>query len=125
MCNNYKDGTVNREHILKLITTTLTFPIVFLLLAYFNENGVLSILNFFSYLLLAVVGSLIGAVYADYGHNWFFKNSFVAGFIPSIVLIMISVNMNLDSLIVLGDLCLILSCWTTSSEVTFIKNKTV
>lgn len=116
---------MNREDIIKLTTMALTFPIVFFLLAYFNENGTLSILSFLSYLLLAVVGACIGAVYAYYGHNWFFKNSFIAGFIPSIVLIFIAINMGLNNLLVLGDLCLIISCWTTAAEVAFIKNKAV
>ncbi|SEL08313.1 hypothetical protein SAMN05216262_105166 [Colwellia chukchiensis] len=120
-----KDDSVNREDMTKLTTTALTFPIVFLLVAYFYDEGTLSILSFLSYLLLAVVGSLIGAVYAYYGHNWFFKNSFVAGFIPSVVLIIISRSMGLDDLVELGDLCLIIACWTTASEVAFIKNKTV
>ena len=43
----------------------------------------------------------------------------------SIALIIISVNMGLDNVIILGDLCLIISCWTIASEVAFIKNKTV
>ncbi|WP_232771474.1 hypothetical protein, partial [Colwellia sp. 12G3] len=120
---NDKDDSVDRENITKLTTTALTFPILFLLIAYFNENGELSIFSFISYLLLSVVGGLIGAVYAYYGHSWFFKNSFVAGFIPSIALIIISVNMELDNLVVLGDLCLIISCWTIASEVAVIKNK--
>ena len=122
---NDKDGSVNRENIIKLITMALTFPIVFLLIAYLNENGALSVFSFLSYFLLSVVGGLIGTVYAYYGHTWFFKNSFVAGFIPSIALIIISVNMGLDNVIILGDLCLIISCWTIASEVAFIKNKTV
>ena len=122
---NDKDGSVNRENIIKLITMALTSPIVFLLIAYFNENGALSVFSFLSYFLLSVVGGLIGAVYAYFGHTWFFKNAFVAGFIPSIALIIISVNMGLDNLIILGDLCLIISCWTIASEVAFIKNKTV
>lgn len=122
---NDKYGSEKRENIIKLITMALTFPIVFLFIAYFNENGALSVFSFLSYFLLSVVGGLIGAVYAYYGHTWFFKNSFVAGFIPSIAIIIISVNMGLDNVIILGDLCLIISCWTIASEVAFIKNKTV
>ncbi|GAW95179.1 MULTISPECIES: hypothetical protein [Colwellia] len=50
---------MSRENIIKLTTTALTFPILFLLLAYVTAGGMLSILTFISYLLLAVVGGLI------------------------------------------------------------------
>jgi len=114
---------MGREDMIKLVIIALAFPVVFILLAYFNEGGVLSIMHFFFYLLLSVVGGLIGAVYSYYGHKLFLRNSFLAGFIPSMVLIFISTGVGMDKLMVLGDLCLILSCWLIASEVATIKNK--
>lgn len=114
---------MNREGFIKLTAMVITPPIVFMLIAYFYENGDLSIFSFLSYFSLSVAGGLFGAVYAYYGHAWFFKSSFVTGFIPSMVLIIISISMGLSDLIILGDLCLISSCWTIASEIAFIKNK--
>tara|TARA_R110000744_G_scaffold372_10_gene1358 strand:+ start:2415 stop:2642 length:228 start_codon:yes stop_codon:yes gene_type:complete len=75
--------------------------------------------------LLAVDGGLIGAVYAYYGHNWFFKSSFIAGFIPSLAIMFIIIDMEVENFVVLGYLCLIISCWTVAAEVAFIKNKAI
>lgn len=116
---------MNREDIIKLASTALIFPVVFLLLAYFNGNEHISIMSFTAYFLLALVGTSIGAVYAHYAHSFFFKNSFIAGFVPSLVLMFIAINMGIDGLIALGDLCLIISCWTAASEIAFSKNKSL
>ena len=114
---------MNRTDIKKPIATVLILPVVYLLFTFFNDNYVLSFMNFLSYLLLSAVGGAIGAVYAYYAHNLFFKNSFLAGFIPSVVLIFISTEMEIVYLVMRGDLCLVTSCWLIASEVTFMKNK--
>ena len=119
------DITMNREEIIKLVTPILTFPVVFYLLAYFNEGLVPSITNFISYALLAFAGGCIGWFYAYFCYKLFIKHSFVAGFIPVIILLVITTRMDISNLIVLGDLCLILSCWFIASELASIKNKTV
>jgi hypothetical protein len=75
--------------------------------------------------LLAIVGGVIGGVYTYFAHNLFFKNSFCAGLIPSVILMFIAIKMDLDNLIVHGDLCLIIACWVTASELAFIKNNSI
>ena len=116
---------MSKDDITKLVTTALTLPIVFFLLGYAFEGLELSLMAFASLLLLAVVGVAIGGVYAYFAHNLFFKNSFFAGLIPSVILMFIAIKMDLDNLIVLGDLCLIIACWVTASELAFIKNKSI
>ena len=114
---------MSRDDINKLITTALILPTLFFFMAYVYEDLPLSIINLTSFLLLAIVGGGIGGVYAYYTHDLFFKNSLITGLIPSIILMFIALKMGLDDLIILGDLCLIVSCWVTASELAFIKNK--
>ena len=116
---------MSKDDITKLVTTTLTLPIVFFLLGYAFEGLELSFMAFASLLLLAVVGGAIGGVYAYFAHDLFFKNSFFTGLIPSVILMFIAIKMDLDNLIILGDLCLIIACWVTGSELAFIKNKSI
>ena len=116
---------MNREKTARLVATFLTSPVLFYLLAYFDEGIAASMTNFISFLLLAFIGGLVGGVYAYYAHTLFIKNSVIAGFIPAVILIVIVSAMDIDNIIVLGDLCLIVSSWSIASEVASIKNKTV
>ena len=113
-----------REFRIKVLTYLIVSPLTFSVLAYIYENTALSVLTFISYFLLALVGGSIGTVFGYYAYNAIKVNPFVLGFIPTFILIVVAVKMNVSDLIVMGDLCLILSCWFTASDITSVKIKT-
>ncbi|GAA5137641.1 hypothetical protein [Thalassotalea piscium] len=114
---------MNRSDLVKLFTSVLVLPVSYWLIAYYFEESSLSLANLFFFTLLALIGGAVGALYAYYGYTLFFKNTWLAGLIPSVSLIYITINMELDNFLPLGDLCLVISCWMVASEVTKIKIK--
>jgi small basic protein len=116
---------LSKDDITKLVATALTLPIVFFLLGYAYEDIDQSITAFLSLFMFSALGCAIGGLYAYYAHNLFFKNSLFTGLIPSVALMYIAIKMDIGNLVVLGDLCLIISCWVIASKLAFIKNKSI
>lgn len=113
---------MNRIQLTKVVTTIFVLPVVFFLLAVINEGLEVSTRTLYPYIILSLIGGTIGGVYAYSCHKLFLKSSLLASLLPVAIFIVGAINLNGIETIILGDLCLVLSCILVASEVALARN---